>query len=397
MKAQLRGAQGCAVLLALLFLGSAAGELPAAPFIPDADAEVLETLPRALDDHLAPLREASAQRPEALAPALRFARAAIESGRASGDPRYFGQAEARLAPFLASDTDSSSPELHLLWALFLEQRHEFPAALDELAAVLRLRPHDAQAHFTRSVIHTVQARYPEALADCDALAGHVSALIETACRAAPQSLRGGAAAAYADLDAALHTAPYAPTSERGYTQAVLAEIAERLGRDADAERHYRAALHLGSNPPLLAAYADLLLRRQRHGEVLALIAADTPADALLLRRVLALRHADPTAAEREARLLDERFAAARRRDDFAHQREAALFQLEVRGEARQALALARENWRTQREPFDARLLVAAANAAGDHAALREVLDALAVQGTEDALLPAFDTQREAAR
>ncbi len=394
MKTRLRGAQGCAALLALIVLGSAAGELPAAPFVPTGDALVLETLPRALDDRLAPLRETSSAHPRSLAAALRFARAAIESGRASGDPRYFGQAEARLAPF---DAATASPELHLLRALLHEQRHAFPAALDELAKVLRLRPEDPQAHFTRSVIHTVQARYPEALADCTALASRVSALIETACRAAPQSLRGSATAAYTALAAVLAAAPDAPASERGYAQAVLAEIAERLGRDTDAERHYRAALDLGSSPPLVAAYADLLLRGQRHGEVLALIAADTPTDALLLRRVLALRHTDPSAAEPEARLLDERFAAAQRRGDFAHQREAALFQLAVRGDARQALALARENWRTHREPFDARLLVATANAAGDHATARAVLDQLAAQGTEDALLPAFDTRREAAR
>jgi hypothetical protein len=392
MKTCLRGAQGCAALLALLVLGSAAGELPAAPFVPGTDAMVLEILPRTLDAGLRPLRVASVQRPDALEPALSFARAAIAAGRASGDPRYFGQAEARLAPF----TETSSPELHLLRALLREQRHDFNGALAELAAVLRIRPEDAQARFSRSVIFSVLGRYDEARADCTPLAGRVSKMIESACHAVPQSLSGGAAPAYAALAAALQAEPDAPASERSYALTVLAEIAERLGRVVEAERHYRAALVLESSPTLISAYSDFLLDQRRPTEVIALIGSGTPSvDALLLRLVLAERETDPVAAKHHAHELAERFAAAQQRGDFAHQREAAWFALVVDGDATHALRLARDNWAVQREARDARLLIEAAMAAGEPASARAVFDWLEARQIEDRRLDALRQRFEA--
>src|SRR5436305_144554 len=46
------------------------------------------------------------------------------------------------------------------------------------------------------------------------------------------------------------------------------------------------------------------------------------------------------------------------------------FELEIRGDAKKALALARDNWKVQREPADLRILGQAALAADDAAALQ---------------------------
>ena len=48
----------------------------------------------------------------------------------------------------------------------------------------------------------------------------------------------------------------------------------------------------------------------------------------------------------------------------SHAREQSRFALEVESDAPAALALALESWRVQREPWDARLVLAAARAAG---------------------------------
>jgi hypothetical protein len=50
------------------------------------------------------------------------------------------------------------------------------------------------------------------------------------------------------------------------------------------------------------------------------------------------------------------------------------------------LALAQENWKVQREPADARMLLESAKAAGDAEAARRILDTLRAQGLEDVAL-----------
>ena len=66
--------------------------------------------------------------------------------------------------------------------------------------------------------------------------------------------------------------------------------------------------------------------------------------------------------------------------------EEARFRLRLRGDAKGALALALANYRVQREPRDARILLEAAIAAGDAAAAGPVRDWLQSSGFEDALL-----------
>src|SRR5512137_44574 len=69
----------------------------AAPWVPQDDSVVLETLPdpRAPEmRELAGLSAARARAPGELEPALALARRALELGRRSGDPRLVGRAEA---------------------------------------------------------------------------------------------------------------------------------------------------------------------------------------------------------------------------------------------------------------------------------------------------------------
>ena len=75
----------------------------AAPRIPAQGSEVLERLPVTVGDRrlreLAPLRAALTRDPNDLRAAVSLARAYIETGRTTGDPRYAGYAEAVLAPW----------------------------------------------------------------------------------------------------------------------------------------------------------------------------------------------------------------------------------------------------------------------------------------------------------
>ncbi|MBI3714936.1 MAG: hypothetical protein HY255_02950, partial [Betaproteobacteria bacterium] len=176
------------------------------------------------------------------------------------------------------------------------------------------------------------------------------------------------------LEASVSAASRLPGGVYAWVLSLQAELAERAGHYADAEARYRASLALDpADSYTIAAYADYLLDRGRAAEVLDLVPADSRVDTLLLRRVLALPRGKVSSAGDPAEALAERYAAARARGDRIHLREEARFELQARGRVREALALARENWRQQKEPADLRVLLEAAVAARNRDAARDAL------------------------
>ena len=126
----------------------------------------------------------------------------------------------------------------------------------------------------------------------------------------------------------------------------------------------------------------------RPREAVQLIGAEPRADGLLLRLAIAEAALTPPPAPivAHAAALRARLEAGRLRGDFVHQREEARYLLEVAGDPRAALPVARANWDVQREPADARLLLAAARGAGDPAAAAPVLDFVRTNRLEDTVL-----------
>ncbi len=178
----------------------------------------------------------------------------------------------------------------------------------------------------------------------------------------------------------------------------LAELDERRGDFAAAERAFRAALALAvPDVYLQAAYADFLLDRGRPGEVLALLKDGVRADVLLLRLAIAAQAAGDARAAGWVRDLAARFDAARARGDRTHEKEEARFALELQGDAPRALALARSNYAVQREPADARILIEAALAAGDPAAAAPAREWLTANRVESVALRALVARLEATR
>ena len=95
-------------------------------------------------------------------------------------------------------------------------------------------------------------------------------------------------------------------------------------------------------------------------------------DAFLIRKAVALRElGDPTLKTVVAELT-RRFTEADQLGDRTHLRERATFELQF-GEPRAALAHAQENYRTQRELVDLRVLLQAAVAAGSPDGARDGL------------------------
>jgi Tfp pilus assembly protein PilF len=352
-------------VLLLCFAGAGASAW-AAPFTPSDERQVLERVPvRAGSERareLQALRAALQREPRNAEAAANLARRWIEEALADGDPRYVGYAQAALAPWWS---DSAPPAaVRVQRAVVLQYGHRFAAALADLSAVTDDDPSDAEAWAWQAAIHMVRADYAAARQACENLALLASELIATACTAYADSLSGRANEASSALGSALRAATDASAEERVWVLTRLAEIDERRGDFAAAERSFSAALAL--NLPdvyLLSAYADFLLDRGRAGEVLKLLDGMGRADVLLLRLALAAKATHDPRAARWTDELSARFDAARARGDRTHEKEESRFALALRGDAPRALALARANYELQREPADARVLLEAAVAA----------------------------------
>jgi hypothetical protein len=354
----------CALLAAALCAAALAAQ--AAPFTPRDDAQVLERVPPRGNDararELQALRATVQREPRNAEAAAALAARWIDDALAEGDPRYVGHAQAALAPWWNEPAPPSAVRVQR--AVVRQYEHRFDEALADLAAVTDDEPWQAPAWAWQAAIHMVRADYAGARKACDGLAPYASPLTAAGCSAYVDSLQGGAASASSALGAALREAGDASREERAWALTRLAEIEERRGDAAAAERAFGDALALGvADVYLLAAHADFLLDRGRAAEVLQRLADKGRADVLLLRLALAAKATNDARAAKWAGELQARFDAARARGDRTHEKEEARFVLALRGDAKRALELARSNYAVQREPSDARVLLEAALAA----------------------------------
>ena len=361
----------------------------AAPYLPANDSQVLERLPIAPGDPLARelrrLRAELAARPGDAELAAKLASRYFDLAMAEGDPRYIGYAEAALRPWLGGG--AIPPGLHVIRGLLRQYRHDFAGALSELAAALSAKPANVEARAWRAAIFMVQARYEEARAECAALAPHASELFSAGCLAYVEATTGKTKSAYQKLAATLERHPEASAGSKLWNLTRLAEMARRLGEPRKAEKHFRDALALGMTDNfLLAAFADFLLAENRPAEVVAMLKDWARSDTLLLRLALAENALELPAAAKHIQALDDRFSEAGLRGEQLHLQEEARFRLYLKKDAAGALRLAAENWKAQREPRDAAILLESALAARDNRAAQPALDWLMQSGFEDASL-----------
>jgi Tfp pilus assembly protein PilF len=358
--------------VALLISGSAAW---AAPHVPRDDSAVLEQLPTRRGDpvmaELRQLRAALAASPKDASNAARLAQRYFDLAMAEGDPRYVGYAEAALRPWPGDDAPT---EILFTRGLLRQYRHDFASGMKDFERALQRDPGHVDARTWRAAIFMVQADYAAAARECTALQGYASDLTTTGCLAYVEATTGKTRAAYDRLSAALKHQPSASAGTRLWTETRLAEMAWRLGDVPRAERHFAAALKLGiTDNFLLAAYADFLLEQGRPKDVVALLQDWVRSDTLLLRLAMAEQRLKLPAAQAHTQALADRFAAAALRGERLHMGEEARFLLDLKSDAHAALAVGLENWKEQREPRDALVVLEAAAAAKDAKAAAPVL------------------------
>jgi tetratricopeptide (TPR) repeat protein len=358
-----------------------------APFVPSSEAQVLQQVPSASDPKvraMRTLRQRLDAAPANVEAAQRLAEAYVDFGRQVGDAHYAGYAEAVIGPLLAAPQPAA--RTWVVDAGILQYRHQFPEARAALAKALARDPRNEPAWLMLATLDLVQGDYAAAGRSCGRVAG-ADYTLGLACGATLRSLTGQAQQSVAVLDLLAARNAGLGVELKSWIEGLSAESCERLGRWDDAEAHYRKALGLVPEDNfLLVAYADFLLDRQRPAEVLPLLADHTQSDTAFLRLVLAqaaLRSAD---LSNYVWTMAARFEALRQRGSEYFGREEVRFALDLQHDPAAALELARQNWQVQREPWDARVFLAAALAADQPLAARPVLDFVEHSKLEDPVI-----------
>ena len=360
------------------------GALAVTELQPSRDDEVLEVLPAVTRGR--PAWAASAPMVVSPAAAALLARQDITVARQTGDTRYWGRAQAVLAPWW--DRPDAPVDLAVLQATVQQGRHEFDASRKVLTAALARAPGHAQGWLNLAALERLSARYTEALGACEAVAHAGQGLYAAACRLETQSLQGQHESAIQGLQALV--AQTVDTSQRSWLLSLLAESQERSGQGRAAADSYARSLALAPDLYTAIAYSDLLLRSGKPSQALQALAALPETDAVLLRRAAAWRRLGEPRWTAERAVLKERAAELQRRGDdpALHGRELALTALWLDDDAPRALELARRNLLLQREPIDWWVALQSARQARDAAASAEIANAIREAGLHDMRLTA---------
>ncbi len=347
-------------------------------YVPRDGSTIVATVP-ARDAQEVAERKALAAAPDNVELAVDLARAELARARELSDPRYLGRAQALLARWWNETVPPA--DVLLLRATIEQSLHQFTAARADLDQLVFLRPTDTQAHLTRAVVATVTADYAAARESCTVLASQAAPVIAATCMAPLTALAGDVDGAYHTLAATIDART--PASLRAWALTTLAELAIQRGDDATAANHLRGVLAIEPDDAYaLAALADL----SEPAVASALLAGRESIDNLLVRRAIAEHRAAGADAASLATQMRERIAAAATRGDSIHQREEAMFALDVERDTGRAVRLATANWHVQKELADARLLVDAAVAAGDAIAAAHVIAWAKQTGVRDVRL-----------
>ncbi len=347
--------------------------IAATPYRPTDDALVLGPVTSDAPSALKELR--AIQSPGS---AAEFARRMLLRAEESQDPTF-----AQYALAAVERQPGADAEQRVLRATILQRLHRFDAALAELDVALEAPDPPAQGYFVRAVLRTLRADYAGALRDCAALLGRIEALGVAACAALPRARSGQAEIAYSALVDMLD-ASTGDNEVTRYAHGVAAELAWRLAKPDALERLRRAAAH--GKPLQRLAYADALIALGHNEEALTAIDA-MPGEGAMLRRARALcAVGDKESLPALVSALWAGIDARALRGDASHAREDAYFFAYIERDAKRALKAAQANFKEQKEPIDAELLLDAAELAGDDPAMESVRRWLSTHAIADAHL-----------
>jgi len=349
----------------------------AAPYLPDSDDTIVETLAlswrnqamQALRQH----QKALKQNPQNANTAAFLARKYIELARKNADPRYYGYAESVLSPW--KNIKRTPVAIMVLRATIFQHFHHFDAALNEFELILSTDNTNAQAWLSKASIELVTGQPEKSLKSCTALIPLADALVTTTCLSNALSMQGYADNAYNRLVSLYNSDSHVPNNISSeievWVLTSLAEIAQRLGYLKQSEAHYIKALQIDNNDSyLISSFADHLLYINNYQAVATLLQNKTKNNAHLLRLLIAEKILKSPEFIKHKALLSARYQADAERQTASHLRDLARFKLHILNKPKDAFKIASLNWQQQKESGDAYILLKSAIASDTPAALQ---------------------------
>lgn len=320
--------------------------------------------------------------------AAAFARFTAIKARRLGNTALLRRAAESLKPWMG--VEAPPIEILLIRANIKQIDHRFDEALNDLDQVIARSPANPQARLSRAFILSTVGEAERAAEDCAALRPGISVYIRETCRGRVSGLTGAMDEAAMRMTALMSAVQATSEAERIFALSVASDLAERRGDADTAEQFYLEMRTLDPESVYTrAAYSDFLITQGRLAEAREIIGDAPHTEALLLLRVLAATADEDAAAKSAAQELSIRMAVDRAEQDYSHAREYARFALDHLQDADLALEMVRENWRVQKEPIDARILVRASWSAGSSELIEDVREWAANTGLQDKTLHAL--------
>ena len=221
--------------------------------------------------------------------ATRQAEQYAQLARRSGDARYFGRAQALVAPWI--DKSDPSPRLLVVAADLAQQRHEFTRSRQLLDRSLAAEPRNAGARLMRANLGLLAGDFDAARADCltvmqsDAVPG-------TICLASALTGPGSLERARGLLES-LDRPAHASAAISHWQLMTQADLALRAGDDVAAGQYFERALAVDpAHEETRVQLAATLIARGDAARALELVKGADMSAALLVARIRAASRID---------------------------------------------------------------------------------------------------------
>ncbi|WP_266168826.1 tetratricopeptide repeat protein [Dyella subtropica] len=343
-----------------------------------------------VDAKIRRLNDALTRKPDSLPVATELAQLYLDVAGRTRDARYYGYAQSVLTPWM---TQADVPARTYRARIALHQYfHRYTEARADLGVLLKLAPDDAHAWFDLALLQVANDDAAAALRSCASLQEldpTAAKLCEGYVKITGPDIAGG----YALLVAALQDLPADDPGQRRWTLTALADAAWRMQKFDQAEAYFRQAHQLDANATdVLTGYTDFLLERGRPQDALAAIDNAPDTIIVLMRRCLAYAALSDARYADAVTDLSQRIEQRELLGDQPYYAEEIRAQLYLLKNVPRGLALASENWRQMKTPLTARLLMEAALAAHNPAAVADVRRWLA---ENPGVYPALNTMASA--
>jgi Flp pilus assembly protein TadD len=319
----------------------ASANLMASPFKPQDHEVILELLPQQTLSNTQKLQQQFNKNPDNLFLAIELANKYIKLG-------YQGYAQAVLKKWW--NLENIPISVLLVRINLYQKQHKFNQALQDLTKLLTIDKNNTQALLTRAFIYRTQGKYAQALDDCRSLAKLSYAIIATICHSSIISLQGEAKLAYKNLQ----KLTIEDSMLKQWILTEMAQIAERLGDNIQAEKHFSEAVKIKNQDYYLYnSYADFLIWNNKSKKLLELFENLAKNNFALRLRILIARKKLNISSEQDIKYLQTNFDIEKARNSTLHLAEQARFLLTIEYDLSHAFELAKENWTIQKEPLDA--------------------------------------------